>query len=109
MFRIHISADAAMGLRAFWQQIDPDSGALKHDFTDADWNTRFLGDLYQVQPKPRANAMRCYRTQKFVKVHSRCKPPAIQQFGFREVRLIDPTCGSRHFCSAPMAGGAVVR
>lgn len=31
----------------FFQRIDPESGALIHDFTDPDWDTRFLGDLYQ--------------------------------------------------------------
>ena len=25
----------------------PESGELVHDFTDPDWTTRFLGDLYQ--------------------------------------------------------------
>ncbi len=34
-------------LLEFWQQIDPATGALVHDFTDPGWNTRFLGDLYQ--------------------------------------------------------------
>ena len=38
-----------MGLRQFWQQRDPNTGALLHDFADPTWNTRFLGDLYQDQ------------------------------------------------------------
>lgn len=46
VFRLGISGDAAIALRRFWQQQDPNTGALLHDFTDADWNTRFLGDLY---------------------------------------------------------------
>ena len=41
------SGDAAMALRQFWQQVDPNTGLLQHDFTDREWNTRFLGDLYQ--------------------------------------------------------------
>ena len=28
-------------------RVDTDTGLLAHDFTDPDWNTRFLGDLYQ--------------------------------------------------------------
>ena len=47
VFRLCISGDAAMALRQFWQQVDPNTGALQHDFTDPTWNTRFLGDLYQ--------------------------------------------------------------
>jgi hypothetical protein len=99
VFRIHISADAAMGLRAFWQQIDPDSGALKHDFTDADWNTRFLGDLYQDLSEATRKRYALLQTPEFVEefILDRTLDPAIQQFGFREVRLIDPTCGSGHF------------
>lgn len=99
VFRIHISADAAMGVRAFWQQIDPDSGALKHDFTDADWNTRFLGDLYQDLSEATRKRYALLQTPEFVEefILDRTLDPAIQQFGFREVRLIDPTCGSGHF------------
>ena len=41
------SGDAATRLLGLWQRIDPDSGALAHDFTDPAWDTRFLGDLYQ--------------------------------------------------------------
>jgi hypothetical protein len=47
VFRLGISGDAAMAVRQFWQQVDPNTGALLHDFTDPAWNTRFLGDLYQ--------------------------------------------------------------
>ena len=47
VFRLPISGDAAMALLKFWWTVDPDTGGLVHDFTDADWNTRFLGDLYQ--------------------------------------------------------------
>ena len=41
------SGDAAGRLLDLWRRIDPDSGALAHDFTDPAWDTRFLGDLYQ--------------------------------------------------------------
>ncbi len=42
-----LSGDAAGALLAFFQRIDAETGALVHDFTDPDWDTRFLGDLYQ--------------------------------------------------------------
>src|SRR5690606_14593904 len=35
------SDDAVRALLAFWREIDPESGELRHDFTDPDWNTRF--------------------------------------------------------------------
>jgi hypothetical protein len=42
---VPISHDGAKELIAFWRRTDA-NGALVHDFTD-DWDTRFLGDLYQ--------------------------------------------------------------
>ena len=47
LFAMPPSYEAARDLLAFWQQTDPDSGALRHDFSDPDLDTRFLGDLYQ--------------------------------------------------------------
>jgi len=99
LFRFPISADAAMALRQFWLQVDPDSGALRHDFTDADWNTRFLGDLYQDLSEATRKRYALLQTPEFVErfILDRTLTPAIHTFGFREVRLIDPTCGSGHF------------
>ena len=99
VFRFPISADAAMALRQFWLQVDPDSGALRHDFTDADWNTRFLGDLYQDLSEATRRRYALLQTPEFVErfILDRTLTPAIRTFGFREVRLIDPTCGSGHF------------
>ncbi|WP_313913646.1 BREX-2 system adenine-specific DNA-methyltransferase PglX, partial [Tahibacter sp.] len=99
VFRFPISADAAMALRQFWLQVDPDSGALRHDFTDASWNTRFLGDLYQDLSEATRKRYALLQTPEFVErfILDRTLTPAIRTFGFREVRLIDPTCGSGHF------------
>jgi hypothetical protein len=41
------TGDGATRLLRFWQRVDPDTGTFAHDFTDPDWSTRFLGDLYQ--------------------------------------------------------------
>ncbi len=42
--------------------VDPNTGALVHDFTDPEWNTRFLGDLYQdLSEEATRSAMRCCR------------------------------------------------
>lgn len=99
VFRLGISGDAAMGLRQFWQQQDPNTGALLHDFTDASWNTRFLGDLYQDLSEATRKRYALLQTPEFVEefILDRTLTPAIREFGYREVRMIDPTCGSGHF------------
>ncbi|MEY8689680.1 MAG: BREX-2 system adenine-specific DNA-methyltransferase PglX [Leptothrix sp. (in: b-proteobacteria)] len=99
VFRLGISGDAAMALRQFWQQINPATGALVHDFTDASWNTRFLGDLYQDLSEATRKRYALLQTPEFVEefILDRTLTPAIREFGFREVRMIDPTCGSGHF------------
>ena len=99
VFRLGISGDAAMGLRQFWQQVDPNTGALLHDFTDPAWNTRFLGDLYQDLSEATRKRYALLQTPEFVEefILDRTLTPAIREFGYREVRMIDPTCGSGHF------------
>ena len=99
VFRLGISGDAAMSLRQFWQQQDPNTGALLHDFTDATWNTRFLGDLYQDLSEATRKRYALLQTPEFVEefILDRTLTPAIREFGYREVRMIDPTCGSGHF------------
>lgn len=99
VFRVGISGDAAMALREFWQQVDPGTGTLLHDFTDPDWNTRFLGDLYQDLSEATRKRYALLQTPEFVEefILDRTLTPAIREFGFREVRMIDPTCGSGHF------------
>ncbi len=99
VFRLGISGDAAMGLRQFWQQQDPNTGALLHDFTDATLNTRFLGDLYQDLSEATRKRYALLQTPEFVEefILDRTLNPAIREFGYREVRMIDPTCGSGHF------------
>ncbi len=99
VFRLGISGDAAMALRQFWQQVDPNTGTLVHDFTDPDWNTRFLGDLYQDLSEAARKRYALLQTPEFVEefILDRTLTPAVREFGFREVRMIDPTCGSGHF------------
>lgn len=99
VFRLGISGDAAMALRQFWQQIDPNTGALEHDFTDPAWNTRFLGDLYEDLSEATRKRYALLQTPEFVEefILDRTLTSAIREFGYREVRMIDPTCGSGHF------------
>ena len=93
------SGDAAGRLLGLWQRIDPDSGALAHDFTDPAWDTRFLGDLYQDLSESARKRYALLQTPEFVEefILDRTLDPAVEEFGFREVRLIDPACGSGHF------------
>lgn len=99
VFRLGISGDASMGLRQFWQQQDPNTGALLHDFTDATLNTRFLGDLYQDLSEATRKRYALLQTPEFVEefILDRTLTPALREFGYRETRMIDPTCGSGHF------------
>lgn len=99
VFRLGISGDAAMALLKFWWDVDADTGALQHDFTDPTWNTRFLGDLYQDLSEATRKRYALLQTPEFVEefILDRTLTPALREFGYREVRLIDPTCGSGHF------------
>jgi len=93
------TGDGATELLRFWQRVDPDTGALVYDFIDPDWNTRFLGDLYQDLSEGARKKFALLQTPEFVEefILDRTLTPAIEQFGFQAVRLIDPTCGSGHF------------
>lgn len=99
VFRLGISGDAAMTLRQFWQAVDPASGALVHDFTDPEWDTRFLGDLYQDLSEATRKRYALLQTPEFVEefILDRTLTPAIREFGYQSARMIDPTCGSGHF------------
>jgi hypothetical protein len=99
VFRLGISGDAAMAVRQFWQQVDPNTGALAHDFTDPTWNTRFLGDLYQDLSEATRKRYALLQTPEFVEefILDRTLTPAIREFGYQTASLIDPTCGSGHF------------
>lgn len=99
VFRLGISGDAAMALLKFWWEVNADTGVLQHDFTDPTWNTRFLGDLYQDLSEATRKRYALLQTPEFVEefILDRTLTPALREFGYREVRLIDPTCGSGHF------------
>ncbi len=93
------SADGARGLVQSFQAVDPDSGEVRHDFTDPSWDTRFLGDLYQDLSEHAKKTYALLQTPVFVEefILDRTLEPALATFGLRETTLIDPTCGSGHF------------
>lgn len=99
LYRLPISAYAAKDLIDFWQAVDPATGALRHDFTDPERDTRFLGDLYQDLSEAARKRYALLQTPDFVEefILDRTLTPAIDTFGVDVVRMIDPTCGSGHF------------
>ncbi len=99
LWQIPVSADGAKRLIDFFQKIDADSGEILHDFTDQEWDTRFLGDLYQDLSESVRKRYALLQTPEFVEsfILDYTLKPAIQTFGLPGLRLIDPTCGSGHF------------
>ncbi|MBK9387523.1 MAG: BREX-2 system adenine-specific DNA-methyltransferase PglX [Planctomycetes bacterium] len=93
------SGDAAQALLRFFQRVEPSTGALIHDFEDPDAKTRFLGDLYQDLSAEARKRYALLQTPEFVEefLLERTLTPAIETFGLRAVRMIDPACGSGHF------------
>ncbi|MBB02271.1 MAG: SAM-dependent methyltransferase [Planctomyces sp.] len=111
---IWLSGDAAGELLQFFQKIEADTGDLIHDFTDPDWNTRFLGDLYQDLSEAARKKYALLQTPEFVEefILERTLEPALEEFGLHApsvtdrqgepitatgFRMIDPACGSGHF------------
>ncbi|MFG1754068.1 BREX-2 system adenine-specific DNA-methyltransferase PglX [Streptosporangium sandarakinum] len=98
LYQIPISHDAAKELIAFWRRRGED-GRLVHDFVSADWDTRFLGDLYQDLSEAARKTYALLQTPEFVEefILDHTLTPAIEEFGHEDLRMIDPTCGSGHF------------
>src|SRR5271157_5517294 len=112
-----LSGDAAGELLRFFQRIDPNTGALAHDFTDPSWDTRFLGDMYQDVSEEARKRYALLQTPVFVEefILDRTLDPAIEEFGLARMgfetrllpdgrlhpddrfKIIDPACGSGHF------------
>ncbi len=99
LFRLPLSGDGAIALLGFFRARVPETDALLHDFTDPDWNTRFLGDLYQDLSEDARKRYALLQTPEFVEewILDRTLDPAMREFGDTQVRMIDPACGSGHF------------
>jgi len=99
LWQLPVSADGAKSLIDFFQKIDADSGEIIHDFTDPQWDTRFLGDLYQDLSEAVRKRYALLQTPEFVEsfILDYTLEKAKDTFGLKGLRLIDPTCGSGHF------------
>ncbi|MBY8842036.1 BREX-2 system adenine-specific DNA-methyltransferase PglX [Streptomyces sp. SP2-10] len=115
LYQIPLSHDGAGALLAFWREqrageANGEEGAggpvLVHDFSDPlsedgteGWDTRFLGDLYQDLSEAARKTYALLQTPEFVEefILDRTMTPAVREFGFEELKMIDPTCGSGHF------------
>jgi hypothetical protein len=93
------TGDGAHELLEFWQKVDPSTGVIIQDFTDQEWNTRFLGDLYQDLSESARDCYALLQTPEFVEefILDRTLTPAVEEFGYSTVKMIDPACGSGHF------------
>ncbi|MFF3871949.1 BREX-2 system adenine-specific DNA-methyltransferase PglX [Streptomyces sp. NPDC001978] len=105
LYQIPLSHDGARDLVAFWRERD-ETGVLVHDFTDPlnedgteGWDTRFLGDLYQDLSEAARKTYALLQTPEFVEefILDRTMDPAVREFGYEGLKMIDPTCGSGHF------------
>ncbi|WP_369262975.1 BREX-2 system adenine-specific DNA-methyltransferase PglX [Streptomyces sp. R35] len=107
LFQIPLSHDGARELVDFWRGRD-EVGVLVHDFTDPlkedgdgtqGWDTRFLGDLYQDLSEAARKTYALLQTPEFVEefILDRTMDPAVREFGYEGLKMIDPTCGSGHF------------
>jgi hypothetical protein len=104
LYQIPLSHDGARELVEFWRQRD-EAGVLVHDFTDPlnedgteGWDTRFLGDLYQDLSEAARKTYALLQTPEFVEefILDRTMNPAVREFGYEDLKMIDPTCGSGH-------------
>ncbi|MFE9763251.1 BREX-2 system adenine-specific DNA-methyltransferase PglX [Streptomyces sp. NPDC005808] len=113
LWSITPSYDAATKLLGFWRRWGA-AGEIRYDFTDAEWSTRFLGDLYQELSEHARKTYALLQTPEFVEefILDLTLEPAIEEFGLnavredpldpegeplRGLRTIDPACGSGHF------------
>ncbi|MGN9891768.1 BREX-2 system adenine-specific DNA-methyltransferase PglX [Micromonospora sp. L31] len=98
LYQIPLSHDAAKELIGFWRRRG-EAGGLVHDFANPEWDTRFLGDLYQDLSEAARKTYALLQTPEFVEefILDLTLTPAIDEFGHDVVKMIDPTCGSGHF------------
>ncbi|WP_031082524.1 BREX-2 system adenine-specific DNA-methyltransferase PglX [Streptomyces sp. NRRL WC-3549] len=104
--------ETAAELLSFWRRWGAE-GEIRYDFTDPEWDTRFLGDLYQDLSEHARKTYALLQTPEFVEefILDLTLEPAVSTDAFghdpvwegpdgeerRGLRTIDPACGSGHF------------
>ena len=110
MWLIQPTPYAIKALLDFWRQTGED-GKILYDFINPEWNTRFLGDLYQDLSESARKTYALLQTPDFVEefILKYTLHPAMEEFGLepdppqghedlpKGLRVIDPACGSGHF------------
>ncbi|MGB4949004.1 MAG: BREX-2 system adenine-specific DNA-methyltransferase PglX [Candidatus Competibacter denitrificans] len=93
-----VSADSGKQLVRFFRATNPDSGVLLRDFSKPDWDTHFLGDLYEDLSEEARKRYALLQTPEFVGslILDRTLTPALDSYALDDVDVIDPTCGSGH-------------
>ncbi|MGL4419375.1 MAG: BREX-2 system adenine-specific DNA-methyltransferase PglX [Gemmataceae bacterium] len=113
LWAVDPSGDAARQLLNFFKEIDPEVGGLKRSFATKQAKTgpivevyeklapqaQFLGDLYQDLSEHARKKYALLQTPEFILqfILDRTLTPALDVFGLKNLRLIDPACGSGHF------------
>ena len=113
LWAVDPSGDAARTIIKFFQQTNPELGGLKRLFRttrvtispivevyqDLAPQARFLGDLYQDLSEHAQKKYALKQTPEFIQqfILDRTLTRAIDEFGLKNLRLIDPACGSGHF------------
>lgn len=113
LWAVDPSGDAAKRVLDYFREIAPEAGGLKRSFRTVAVSTqpivdvyeklspqaRFLGDLYQDLSEQARKKYALLQTPIFVEefILDRTLTVALDQFGLKNLRMIDPTCGSGHF------------
>ena len=113
LWAVDPSGDAARNIIKFFQETNPELGGLKRSFRtvrvtvspivevyqDLAPQARFLGDLYQDLSEHAQKKYALKQTPEFIQqfILDHTLTRAIDEFGLKNLRLIDPACGSGHF------------
>ena len=112
LWAVDPSGDASRRLLNYFKEIDSEKGGLKRSFATKKAQTQpivevyqklapqaqFLGDLYQDLSEHARKKYALLQTPEFIQnfLLDRTLTRAIDTFGLKNLRLIDPTCGSGH-------------
>ncbi|MFC4854142.1 BREX-2 system adenine-specific DNA-methyltransferase PglX [Actinophytocola glycyrrhizae] len=98
LWMLQPSHGAVRTLLSLWRGRNHDGRPI-YDFTDPELNTRFLGDLYQDLSETARKTYALLQTPTFVVdfILDLALEPAVEEFGYDAVRVVDPVCGSGEF------------